>query len=232
MKERSRTNQELLEENASLKHKIQELELSESERRRAEEALHKSEAKFREIFETIEDLYYETDSEGLVKVLSPSVRRLTGWNEEDLIGKPATTVYVDTNNRDRLLLKLSERGYVHDYELLLKKKDGEDGTHLFLQGSLLMIMGDRLESRDYYVTSPNVSVWRNNLSSAETACPGLRLSPAAATGSSILSRKGCLCRRELEPYMESSTGSVRFRRYKRYLSPSTGTCSMRPSGDW
>jgi PAS domain S-box-containing protein len=97
-----------------------------ADRKEMEVALGTSEAKFKEIFETIEDLYYEVDSEGIIKLLSPSVRGLTGWNEEDLIGKPVTTVYVNPNDRERLLSKLSKKGYVHDYELLLKGKDGKE----------------------------------------------------------------------------------------------------------
>ncbi|MCX5810213.1 MAG: PAS domain S-box protein [Proteobacteria bacterium] len=97
-----------------------------TERKRAQEALRESEAKFKEIFETIEDLYYQTDSEGNIKILSPSLYRLTGWNEEDLLGKPASKVYFNPDDRERLLLKLSEKGYVRDYEVLLKKKDGKE----------------------------------------------------------------------------------------------------------
>ena len=101
------------------------MEQSETNRKQAESVLRTSEAKFKEIFETIEDLYYETDSAGIITTLSPSLHRLAGWNEEDLIGQPVTKVYVDPNDRERFLLKLSEKGYVHDYELLLKRKDGE-----------------------------------------------------------------------------------------------------------
>jgi len=97
-----------------------------TERKQAEKELRISEAKFKEIFETIEDLYYETDSEGIIKTLSPSLHRLTGWNKEDLIGKPTTSFYVDPNDRERMLLKLSEKGYIHDYEVLLRGKDGEE----------------------------------------------------------------------------------------------------------
>jgi PAS domain S-box-containing protein len=97
-----------------------------TDRKDAEGALRISEAKFKEIFETIEDLYYETDSKGIITILSPSIHRLTGWNEEDLIGKPATDVYVNPDDREPLLLELLEKGYVHDYGLLLKEKDGKE----------------------------------------------------------------------------------------------------------
>jgi two-component system, cell cycle sensor histidine kinase and response regulator CckA len=108
-----------------------------TELKQADAALRVSEAKFREIFETIEDLYYETDSEGIITLLSPSVHRLTGWNEEDLIGKPAAMMYVDPNQKERLLGKLSEEGYVHDYELLLRRKDGGE-RHASLSARMIV----------------------------------------------------------------------------------------------
>jgi two-component system cell cycle sensor histidine kinase/response regulator CckA len=125
MRNPSGVDSKLVEEISALQQRIKELELSETNNKQVELALRTSEAKFKEIFETIEDLYYETDSAGIVTILSPSLHRLGGWNEEDVIGQPVTKVYVDPRDRERLLLKLSEKGYVHDYEVLLKKKDGE-----------------------------------------------------------------------------------------------------------
>lgn len=108
-----------------------------TDRRRAEADLKLSEAKFKEIFETIEDLYFETDVEGKITVLSPSVTHLTGWDREDLIGKPDTDSYVNADDRQYFLSKLSEKGYVHDYELLLKKKDGTE-RHASLSGRFII----------------------------------------------------------------------------------------------
>ena len=58
MKEPSRTNQELIDENALLKQRIQELEQSESERNQVEEALQKSEDRYRQISEELSDYLY------------------------------------------------------------------------------------------------------------------------------------------------------------------------------
>ncbi len=126
MQDPSKTNQELLEEISFLKERIKGFEQSEEMRKQAEAAVRKSEAKFKEMFETIEDLYYELDAEGIIRLLSPSVLRLTGWNEKELIGKPAVSVYSDPHDREQMLLKLSEKGYLHDYGLLLKRKDGKE----------------------------------------------------------------------------------------------------------
>ena len=53
-----------------------------------EEALRESEAKYRQIFENVQDIFYRTDLEGTILELSPSVERY-GYSREALIGTPA-----------------------------------------------------------------------------------------------------------------------------------------------
>jgi PAS domain S-box-containing protein len=86
--------------------------------------LRRSEHKYRQIFESLEDLYFQTDEGGIIRVVSPSVGPLTGWNPEDLIGRPATDVYATSAAREEFLAAISEQGFVRDYEMLLMKKDG------------------------------------------------------------------------------------------------------------
>ncbi len=95
-----------------------------SNRKRAEAALYESETKFQTIFESLEDIYYQTDRNGIITLISPSVYRISGWSPEELIGQPATVVYASPEDRANLLLVLTEQGYVRDYELMLVKRDG------------------------------------------------------------------------------------------------------------
>lgn len=93
-------------------------------RKEAERKLQESENRYRHIFESLEDLYYQTDMDGLITVLSPSVYRLSGYTPGELIGKPATDLYANPKDRANLLGEIAGKGYVRDYELLLRKKDG------------------------------------------------------------------------------------------------------------
>ena len=88
------------------------------------EALRESEIKYRTIFESLEDLYYQTDAQGILQVLSPSCYPLAGWKSEELVGKPVVDFYVDPGDRDSLITLLMKDKYVKDYEVQLKKKNG------------------------------------------------------------------------------------------------------------
>lgn len=92
--------------------------------RQADAALHESEERFRRIFESFEDLYFQTDMNGTIILLSPSVFRISGWKEEELIGKEVTTVYLNPHERNQFITKLLKSGHIKDYELPLLKKDG------------------------------------------------------------------------------------------------------------
>ncbi len=118
-------------------------------RRRAQDALRESEAKYRDIFENVQDIFYRTDAEGTIVELSPSVERY-GYTREQLIGTPVLDLYERPAQRTELVKVMLERGEVSDYELRLKTGDGRvidmslgahvvrgpDGTLIGFEGAL------------------------------------------------------------------------------------------------
>ncbi|NMB77764.1 MAG: PAS domain S-box protein [Methanomicrobiales archaeon] len=96
-----------------------------TERKYAEEALRKSEEKYRSIFDTFDDLYYQTDMSGIITSLSPSCKRITGWEPSELIGLQVLDLYPFPDQRKLLLATMFLNGAVHDYEVVLKNKKGE-----------------------------------------------------------------------------------------------------------
>ena len=96
-----------------------------SSRKQTEDALRNSEKQFRRIFESFLDTYYEADMSGNVTILSPSVETHYGYKPEELIGKPAATVYADPQQRDNLLAELRSKGFTNDFEIMLVTKAGE-----------------------------------------------------------------------------------------------------------
>ncbi|MGZ4857020.1 MAG: PAS domain S-box protein [Methanobacteriaceae archaeon] len=92
------------------------------ERKNAEEALKNSEIKYRKIFENVQDVFYQTDNNGKIIEISPSIERYSGHKPEELLGKPAEMVYLNPKDRNILLTEIQEREEVVDYELKLKTK--------------------------------------------------------------------------------------------------------------
>ena len=98
MTDPSRTNQDQITERSILKQRIRELEKSESKCKRLEEALHKSEKKFLELIEHINDIFYELDKQGTIQYCSPSVEQLLGYPQMEIIGRSIND-FLDTEDR-------------------------------------------------------------------------------------------------------------------------------------
>jgi diguanylate cyclase (GGDEF)-like protein/PAS domain S-box-containing protein len=94
-----------------------------TERRIAEEALRKSEIKYRNIFENTRDVFYLTDLSGNILDISPSVARYSGYTREELIGKSTENFYYNPQDRAVFLDKMKRTGEVADYEVRMKTKD-------------------------------------------------------------------------------------------------------------
>lgn len=95
------------------------------QRKKSEEALRESENKYRKIFENIQDIFYQVDTEGKIVEISPSIFRYSGYTQEELIGKPVTEVYYNPEDRNTLLKELHEKGELMDYDVRLRKKNGQ-----------------------------------------------------------------------------------------------------------
>ncbi|MGH7245864.1 MAG: ATP-binding protein, partial [Candidatus Levyibacteriota bacterium] len=92
------------------------------------EEFRKSEQKYRTIFETLQDVYYETDIQGNIITISPSIESYTGIAQQDILGKKATDFYINPKEREQLLSILHTDGFVLDFETSLKGKEGNTLT--------------------------------------------------------------------------------------------------------
>jgi len=94
-----------------------------TERKQIEDALRESENKYRKIFENIQDIFYQTDINGNIIEISPSIERYAGFSRGELLGRPVTDVYVNPVLREELIKQIHESGEVVDYELILQDKN-------------------------------------------------------------------------------------------------------------
>ena len=96
-----------------------------TERKNAEEALLRSEEKYRTIFENVQDVFYQTDLEGIIREISPSIRYFSEFSRDEMLNRQVSDIYYESADRLDFLRTLSEKGEVRDYELRLKSGSGE-----------------------------------------------------------------------------------------------------------
>jgi PAS domain S-box-containing protein len=87
MPDPSMAEQKLIDENARLKQRILELEASDAEHKRAEEALRESEARLRDITFNLGDWVWEVDRNGVYAHSSQTGFDLLGRSRGDIVGK-------------------------------------------------------------------------------------------------------------------------------------------------
>jgi PAS domain S-box-containing protein len=95
------------------------------ELRKKEQALSESEEKYRAIFNTFIDIYYQKDMNGIITTLSPSSMAISGWEPDELIGRNFLELFADSEQQKTLHGQLLSSGSVHDFELLLKNREGK-----------------------------------------------------------------------------------------------------------
>lgn len=101
------------------------VELDITERNNTIHALRKSEEKFRKIFENMQDVYLQTDQNGIISEISPSIKRCLQYEREELIGTLVENLYFNREQRTELLRELNEKGELLDFELMVRNKAGE-----------------------------------------------------------------------------------------------------------
>ncbi len=84
----------------------------------------KLEEKYRLIFESFPDIYYQSDMEGNLIIISPSVKEYLGYENSEVIGKNVTEFYFNADDRKTFLDELKTKGNVQNYELDLITKAG------------------------------------------------------------------------------------------------------------
>lgn len=113
---RTRTS-EIKNVNKKLKEEIEE-------RKKIEQALRENEKKYRAIFESFHDVYFRTDEDGIITIISPSVENQAGYKPKEVIGQHAAKFYMNPDERDVFIAELKKTGTINDYEIDFKAKDG------------------------------------------------------------------------------------------------------------
>jgi len=94
-------------------------------RKLAEEALRKSEEKYRTIFENVQDVFFQLNLEGVVLEISPSIEKLYGYKREEIIGQAISDLYFGNVDNSLDVALFNNRQGVKDFELIIKDKQGD-----------------------------------------------------------------------------------------------------------
>jgi len=95
-----------------------------------------NEAKYRNIFNNIQDIYYELKLDGTLLEVSPAVEYFANIKREDLLNTSMLNLYQNPKDHEDFINKIKESGRVSDYELVLKDPEGKL-LHVSINASLI-----------------------------------------------------------------------------------------------
>ncbi len=96
-----------------------------TDKKRSGLALRESEEKFRNIFESFQDLYFKCGPQGNILMVSPSLREVTGYDQHEVLEKNITNYYLYTSKTKDLIRQLVRNRRVRNFEASLVRKDGK-----------------------------------------------------------------------------------------------------------
>ncbi|QKQ25349.1 PAS domain-containing protein [Candidatus Reidiella endopervernicosa] len=87
-------------------------------------ALEHSQADIESILNNMPDVFYRTDMNGVITLMSPSCHEVIGYTPEEMIGRPMVDFYCDASDRERIVQALTEgEGKAQLVEACLRHKD-------------------------------------------------------------------------------------------------------------
>ena len=86
--------------------------------------LRASEEKYRRLFDNIRDVFFRTDPNGVLVLISPSVRRIAGYEPEEILGCEVVGFFEESKRRDEARETVEKGGYLDYFEARLRRKDG------------------------------------------------------------------------------------------------------------
>ena len=97
--------------------------------------MEKSDDKYRLIFEKLHDIYYETDAEGTILTVSPSVKKFTEYTHDEIIGKNIQLLFKGNKYKGLFMKVLLSKKSVSNYEIQLTDKN-KDVHHTLVSADL------------------------------------------------------------------------------------------------
>ena len=96
-----------------------------TERKLVEQRLRESELRYRKIFENVLDVVFQTNLDGKILEVSPSIKNHVGYTREELIGTRIIDIYYAPEEREKIIKLIQEKGELKDVEIRFISKSGE-----------------------------------------------------------------------------------------------------------
>jgi PAS domain S-box-containing protein len=128
MNDKDKTKRQFINELVELRQRIAEFEASNTEHKRAEEALRESEAKYRGLVTNVKlGIFRSTPGRtGRFLEANPAMKEITGYSREELLQMNVSDLYVHSGEREAVLEKIASATGGVAKELHLRKKDGTE----------------------------------------------------------------------------------------------------------
>ncbi|MFH1852238.1 MAG: PAS domain S-box protein [Candidatus Neomarinimicrobiota bacterium] len=94
--------------------------------KRAEADRKESERKYRNLFEQSRDAIYISTNNGEFIDVNPMALDLLGYSKEELLNLGMQQLYIQPEDREQFVHEMATNGFVRDFELGLRKKDGRE----------------------------------------------------------------------------------------------------------
>ena len=125
-KDEDKTKEQLINELEEMRQRIAELEVTQAERKPMEEALQQSEKRYRSLFEDSKDAVYVTAKGGKFVDVNQSMLQLFGYTKEEMVEMDVRQIYAHPEDRRGFQQKIEQQGFVREYEMKFRRKDGTD----------------------------------------------------------------------------------------------------------
>ncbi|MCD6171493.1 MAG: PAS domain S-box protein [Thermoplasmata archaeon] len=114
--------------------------------KQATKSIEESEKKYRDIFEYSQDAIYISTSEGKLIDINKAGEELFGYTRDELLKMNVENLYENREDREKFKMQISKKGYVKNYEVRLKKKNGKKmdcllSTVMFKKGDKIIYQG-------------------------------------------------------------------------------------------
>lgn len=124
MKHEHKTKIQLLDESVRLRQRVTELEALETKRNYAEEELKRTKEYLENVIDNSVDAVGIVDHDGRFIHWNRRAAEIYGYKFDELAGKSAFELYADSKEVEDMLMRLRRDGVVREYEIPMRKKDG------------------------------------------------------------------------------------------------------------